>query len=59
MSYGGHADRHEIVRGQVPQNLHINVVVAESLLVLSKPQAPQPACNVHVFGLRKTQITIG
>ena len=59
MPYGGHADRHEIVRSQMRQNLHINVVVAESLLVLSEPQAPQPACNVHVFGLPKTQITIG
>src|SRR5262245_24264969 len=58
MAYGGHADRHEIVRSQVPQNLHINVVVAESLLVLSEPQAPQPARNVHVPGLRKRQTTI-
>jgi hypothetical protein len=41
------------------ENLPINVVVAESLLVLSEPQAPQPARNVHVFGLRKRQITIG
>ena len=55
MPYGGHADRHEIVRSQVRQNLPINVVLAESLLVLSETQAPQPARNVHVFGLRKRQ----
>ena len=53
MPHGGHADRHEIVRSQLRQNLPINVVVAESLLVLFEPQAPQPDCNVHVFGLRK------
>ena len=43
----GHADRDQVVCRQPRQEPCIDVIVAERLLVPLKPQAPQPACDVH------------
>ena len=42
-----HADADQVVGGQLGQYLGVDIVVAESLLVLLEPQTAQPGCDVH------------
>ncbi len=47
MADRGDPDVLEVVRRQLSQHLHVDVVVAERLLVALQPQIPQPGRNVH------------
>jgi hypothetical protein len=47
MADRGHPDADQILGRQPRQQLRVDIILAESQLVLLEPEPPQPLCNIH------------